>query len=307
VEYTDQKLCGRYLLKAIGVNSNYIYHYQDTTLEINPYQESGEYADLTLMNDEHTMIGDFQCKDDKSCTPKIFIKDMIDGNPQTLFEDGHGHFIGALSISQNDSLIAFSHTVPDTSGQSQVNRSQYISIFVLDIANKKIIYQTTTIKGSNQMLYVEKNSWDPTSTRFVFTNGRLQSYDSIDSLYSLPQGIFICDIKNDDLTFIGPYGYNAIWSNSGESIAYIRDDEIVLYHVYEKTSNIIYTEKRAENINSIHWNPCMVDELLIVSWHTTNQLFKTGHTLEQILNVETNTLIQRKSIAIGENSISWVR
>lgn len=307
VDDTGEKLCGRYLLKAYGLEGNYTYHHQDTTFEINPYQPDGEYWDLVLMQNQRKMIGAFHCEDNLSYVPRIFIKDIDDGDPQTLFEGGPGFYMSALSLSRNDSLVAFTVTKPDTIQSQNYSSKSYSSIYVLDIASKKIIYKTPMIHNSEPSLYAEQNSWELSLGRFVFTNGLLQSYDTMDSSYFLPQGIFICDIKKDELISISNHGWNAIWSNSGKAIAYIRNDDIVLYKIDDKTSTIIYKEKSAENINSIHWNPCIDDELFIVSWLTTNPLAKSGHTVEQVLNVKTGSLAQRKTIDIGENSISWVK
>ena len=306
-EQSEQPLCGRYLLRAHGQPGNYLYHHQDTILEINPYKANGEYGDLTLMNDENKMIGVFYCDYDSSCTNRIFLEDISTGNHQTVFETEHDHYMSALSLSRDDSLVAFTYTKPGSMKNPPLYKTKYSTIYILDIANKRILYQVPTILASDPAYMAESNSWDPASARFVFTNGRIQPYDTIDYLFFLEQGVYIRDIKNDVLTSIATHGHNAIWSNSGESIAYMSDDQIVLYDVLDKKSGTIYVEKPGENINQIHWNPCTDNELYIVSWHTTNRLLKTGHTVEQVLNVNTGSLIQRKTVNIGENSISWMK
>ncbi len=147
---------------------------------------------------------------------------------------------------------------------------------------------------------INESPWSIDEKRLVYSFTNLYKNDTSQK----STGIYILDSETGEEERINEKGRDAVWSPIEDKIAYISNQDIVLYDLITKSKEIIYKNESFESIGNLHWTPD--GKYLFFTSHKDFLNLKLFHSYdEKLLRISDFQLIKFDKLNIGNAHFSW--
>jgi len=269
------------------------------------------YSVSTWLNTKDAFIGN-ECI--SGSTPvefkeNIVVFDLSGKIIDTLYEAQKGEIAWPWYSSRNDKYLIFtSERNLDPEIYPLEALSPMVSLVIMDLEQKKVVVKIDSF-GRIPNLKIKESPWLKDGYRFVYsmdgaTQFTLQSAKQPINPLETKGGVYIFDIQTGNRTLLIPGGFSAIASSNSNSIAYEKDNCIIVRDLNNNKEQTLYKYKSDEVILTKHWTPD--GKSIYFSYINRSSISDVYNKYgEKLIEVSSGKELPFKSIGMKYRSYTW--
>jgi Tol biopolymer transport system component len=242
------KLPGEIILEDINHDSNFMIYRDGRNYNYSVRNDDGVlYRNFKWLNKEDFIVAR---KEKKNSNKKTLVRIDIQSNEiKHLFDIVTDEILFSYFPSPKGNMILTLSTN---------NEGCYIRI--IDVDSGKIFRELSFYRYIPVYMFsIKESPWSPDENYFVFS---INWQDDVrwtcnERNEIIEMGIYLYDIRNNELIQVNDVGNSPVWSPDGKNIAYIAGDvnNIRIFNIEDISSELLYIARNNEVISQIHWTP----------------------------------------------------
>lgn len=217
-----------------------------------------------------------------------------------IYEAEKGEIAWAYYPSRDDKYLIFTSTRnldPEIYPLEGLN--PVVAVGIIDLRQKEVIIKIDSF-GRQSNIQIEESPWLQEGYRFVYSIGGgmqfvMEGEEQLTEPSDNEDGIYIFDVTSSKSSLLIPGGFSAIASPIANSIAYEKDNCIIVRNLNNNKEKIIYKYKSNETILNKHWTPDGKSVFIsYLSRSPLGEMFKTSD--EKLIEVSSGEELEFKQI-----------
>ena len=278
-----------------------------------PWNDSGtNYRISNWFNTNDAFVGyEFVAASSKMHSRRNIVSIDLSGRiTDRIYEAEKGEWASPSYPSRDDKYLIFtSERNLDPKIYPLEGLNPMVALGIIDLRQKEVIIKMDSF-GRESNIKIKESPWLQEGYRFVYSKGRgmqfvMEGEEQLTDLSENEDGVYIFDVATRKSSLLIPGGFSAIASPVANSIAYQKDNCIIVRDLNNNKEKIIYKYKSNINILNKHWTPD--GKFIFISYHSNSilgDLFRTSD--EKLIDVTSGQEIPFKSIGwMLYGSFTW--